>query len=188
MSTTTRQLEQVDVRGPRFAAWVTTAVLVAVLVVSTFSLVAAGILLALQAVVFAAGAATGPRRSPYGRIFGTLVAPRLAPVSEREPVAPLRFAQLVGFVFAAVGTVGFFAGSGVVGAVATGIRPVRGVSQRCVRHLPRLPDLSTRRTLPHARPESFHTENHCTIHPTQVSTHRKEHHGSLRRPGLRRLG
>ncbi|QDQ90581.1 DUF4395 domain-containing protein [Rhodococcus sp. WB9] len=116
---TTLELEQVDVRGPRFAAWVTTAVLVAVLVVSTFSLVAAGILLALQAAVFAAGAATGPRRSPYGQIFGTLVAPRLAPGSEREPVAPLRFAQLVGFVFAAVGTVGFFAGSGVIGAVAT---------------------------------------------------------------------
>lgn len=116
---TTLEVEQVDVRGPRFAAWVTTAVLVAVLVVSTFSLVAAGILLALQAVVFAAGAATGPRRSPYGRIFGSLVAPRLAPVSEREPAAPLRFAQLVGFVFAAVGTVGFLAGSGIVGAVAT---------------------------------------------------------------------
>lgn len=116
---TTLEPAQVDVRGPRFAAWVTTAILVAVLVVSTFSLVAAGILLALQAVVFAAGAATGPRRSPYGQIFGTLVAPRLAPASEREPTAPLRFAQLVGFVFAAIGTIGFLTGSGLVGAVAT---------------------------------------------------------------------
>ncbi|MFZ2173434.1 MAG: DUF4395 domain-containing protein [Rhodococcus sp. (in: high G+C Gram-positive bacteria)] len=117
---TTLESPQVDVRGPRFAAWVTTVVLVAVLVVSTFSLVAAGILLALQAVVFAVGAANGPRRSPYGQIFGTLVAPRLSPVTEREPVAPLRFAQLVGFVFAALGTVGFVSGLGTVGAVATG--------------------------------------------------------------------
>ncbi|MDV7240857.1 MULTISPECIES: DUF4395 domain-containing protein [Rhodococcus] len=117
---TTLEVEQVDVRGPRFAAWATTAVLVAVFILSAFSLLAAGVLLALQAVVFAVGAATGPRRSPYGRIFGALVAPRLAPVTEKEPVAPLRFAQLVGFVFAAVGTIGFLAGSGIVGAVATG--------------------------------------------------------------------
>jgi hypothetical protein len=41
-------------------------------------------------------------------------------VREREPVAPLRFAQFVGFVFALAGTVGFLAGSTVVGTVATG--------------------------------------------------------------------
>jgi len=56
----------------------------------------------------------------YGQIFGKLVAPRLSPVSEREPVAPLRFAQFVGFVFALAGTVGFLAGSTIVGTVATG--------------------------------------------------------------------
>ncbi|MGC0362435.1 hypothetical protein ABH922_000419 [Rhodococcus sp. 27YEA15] len=120
MSTSTPPLEQVDVRGPRFAAWVTTAVLVITLVLSTFAPIAAGILLALQAVVFAIGAARGPKASPYGQIFGQLVAPRISPVSEREPVAPLRFAQLVGFVFALVGTVGFFAGSVLVGGIATG--------------------------------------------------------------------
>ena len=95
MSTTTPQLEQVDVRGPRFAAWVTTGVLVLTLILSTFSLPAATVVLALQAIVFAVGAVLGPKRSPYGQIFGKLVAPRLSPVSEREPVAPLRFAQFV---------------------------------------------------------------------------------------------
>ena len=90
---------QVDVRGPRFAAWVTTAVLVAVLVVSAISTSAAAITLALQAVVFAIGALRGPRQHPYGLIFAKLVAPRLSPVTEREPVPPLKFAQLVGFVF-----------------------------------------------------------------------------------------
>jgi hypothetical protein len=111
---------QVDVRGPRFAAWITTAVLVAVLVVSVFSSVAAGVLLAVQAVVFAIGAVVGPRRSPYGRLFAVAVAPRLGPVTEREPEAPLKFAQLVGGVFATVGVIGFFAGLPLLGTVATG--------------------------------------------------------------------
>ena len=110
---------QVDVRGPRFTAWVTTVVIVATLVVSAFSTVAAAIILGLQAVVFAIGAIAGPRRHPYGRVFAALVAPRLAPVTEREPVAPLKFAQLVGFVFAAAGTVAFATGLFTVGLVLT---------------------------------------------------------------------
>ncbi|MGV9415801.1 DUF4395 domain-containing protein [Nocardia sp. NPDC003693] len=111
---------QVDVRGPRFAAWITTAVLALVLVISVFSVPAAAILLAAQAVVFALGAAYGPRRSPYGRIFAAAVAPRIGPAAEVEPVPPLRFAQLVGFVFAALGVIGFAVGSAVAGSVFTG--------------------------------------------------------------------
>lgn len=111
----------VDVRGPRFAAWVTTAVLLAVLAASAFSTVAAASLLAVQAVVFAIGAYAGPRRHPYGRIFSRLVAPRLGPVTEREPVEPLRFAQFVGLVFAAVGLIGFGLGAGLLGVVATAL-------------------------------------------------------------------
>jgi len=111
---------QVDVRGPRFAAWITTAVLVAVLVVSAFSTIIAGVLLAAQALVFALGAALGPRRSPYGALFAGVVALRLSAPASTEPVPPLRFAQLVGFVFAAVGTVAFLLGAGVLGTVATG--------------------------------------------------------------------
>ncbi len=113
-------VEQVDVRGPRFAAWITTAVLVAVLVAASFSTVVAGVILAVQAVVFAVGAVVGPRRSPYGQIFGKLVAPRIAPPSEREPTPPLRFAQLVGFIFAAAGLVGFVLSAPIVGTIFTG--------------------------------------------------------------------
>lgn len=120
MPTPTLEIQQVDVRGPRFAAWITTAVLVVVLVLSTVSTLAAGLLLAVQAVVFAVGAVAGPRRSPYGQLFARLVAPRLGPTVEREPVPPLRFAQLVGLVFAAVGTVAFLLGAGLVGGIATG--------------------------------------------------------------------
>jgi hypothetical protein len=111
--------DQVDVRGPRFAAWITTGVLLAVLVASGFSIPVAAIALAAQAVVFAIGAIRGPRNHPYGLIFARLVAPRLAPVTEREPVEPLRFAQFVGLVFAAAGVAGFTLGAPLVGVVAT---------------------------------------------------------------------
>jgi hypothetical protein len=117
---TNAPVDQVDVRGPRFAAWVTTAVLVITLIVSSISLVAAAVILGVQAAIFAIGAVGGPRKHPYGLIFAKLVAPRLAPVTEKEPVPPLKFAQLVGFVFAVVGTAGFAAGLGTLGLIATG--------------------------------------------------------------------
>jgi hypothetical protein len=114
-------LDQVDVRGPRFVAWVTTAVVVAALLVSAASPLAAAAILGLQAVVFAIGAVGGPRTHPYGRVFAAFVGPRLGPVSEREPVPPLKFAQAVGFVFAVVGAFGFAAGAPPVGLVATAL-------------------------------------------------------------------
>ncbi|MDF2823409.1 MAG: hypothetical protein K0R68_817 [Mycobacterium sp.] len=120
MSTSTsRSPEQVDVRGPRFVAWVTTVVLIVTVLVSAVSPTLAAALLGLQTVVFAIGAWLGPRRHPYGRVFAAVVAPRLGPVTEREPVAPLKFAQLVGFVFAAVGTAGFALGAPLLGIIAT---------------------------------------------------------------------
>lgn len=111
---------QVDVRGPRFVAWITTAVLIGTLLAGAVSVPLAAVILGLQTVVFAVGAAAGPRRHPYGLAFAALVAPRLGPVTEREPVPPLKFAQLIGFLFGAVGTVGFVLGAPVVGLVATG--------------------------------------------------------------------
>ncbi|HTZ15437.1 MAG TPA: DUF4395 domain-containing protein [Mycobacterium sp.] len=117
---TTNTTDQVDVRGPRFVAWITTAVLVITLIVSGVSAQAAAVILGLQAVVFAIGAVAGPRRHPYGLVFATLVGPRLGPVREREPVPPLKFAQLVGLVFAVIGAAGFAAGAPLVGLVATG--------------------------------------------------------------------
>jgi hypothetical protein len=122
MSTTnTETPDQVDVRGPRFAAWVTTEVLVATLLVSGVSPLAAAGLLGAQAVVFALGAWLGPRNHPYGLVFSRFIAPRLAPVTEREPSAPLRFAQLVGLLFAVAGVIGFVAGHPLLGLNATGL-------------------------------------------------------------------
>ena len=104
----------VDVRGPRFAAWVTAVVLAVAL------LTGSGWLVAVQAVVFAVGALAGLRYAPYGVLFRVLVAPRLGPVREREAEAPPRFAQLVGLIFALVGAAGYLLGAPVLGAVATG--------------------------------------------------------------------
>jgi hypothetical protein len=107
----------VDVRGPRFTAWVTTAVLVLTIILAALSPLAAAVVLGVQAAVFAVGALRGPRHHPYGMVFQRLIAPRLGPVTEREPVAPLKFAQLVGLVFAVAGTIAFAAGSLVAGLV-----------------------------------------------------------------------
>ncbi len=88
---------------------------------SAVSPTAAAVILGLQAVVFAIGALLGPHRAPYGTIFRTLIQPRLSPVTEREPVPPLQFAQLLGFTFAAVGTVGFATGVTLLGVIATAL-------------------------------------------------------------------
>ena len=103
----------VDPRGVRFAAALTTVVLAVVL------LTGSGWLLAAQAAVFALGAFAGLRFAPYSVVYRLLVAPRLSPPTEREDAAPVRFSQLVGLVFAAVGTVGLLTGLTVLGVVAT---------------------------------------------------------------------
>ncbi|GAC1409128.1 MAG: DUF4395 domain-containing protein [Mycobacterium sp.] len=120
MSTITPEAtDLVDVRGPRFAAWVTTVVIVVTLIAAAFSSIAAAVILGIQAVVFAIGARRGPRQHPYGVIFSRLIRPHLGPVTEKEPVPPLKFAQLVGFVFALLGVVGFAAGIPLLGLIAT---------------------------------------------------------------------
>jgi hypothetical protein len=116
----TKTPDQVDVRGPRFVAWITTVVLVSTLIVAGISTRAAAVILGVQAVVFAIGAVAGPRRHPYGLIFAKVVAPRLGPVREREPVPPLKFAQLVGLIFAVLAFAGFASGASLLGVIATG--------------------------------------------------------------------
>jgi hypothetical protein len=105
---------QLDVRGPRFAAALTTAVLTAILITG------AGWLALAQTVVFALGAANA-RWAPYGAIYRTLLAPRLRPPTRFEAAEPFRFAQGVGFAFLAVATVGYLSGATVVGIVAASL-------------------------------------------------------------------
>ena len=104
---------EIDPRGPRFGAFITSIVLAVVLVTGS------GWLLAAQALVFAAGSAFGLRYAPYGWLYRRLVRPRLGPPSELEPEAPPRFAQTVGLAFAVVGVAGYATSLTWLGAAAT---------------------------------------------------------------------
>ena len=107
---------EVDVRGPRFAAAITTVVLAVILL--TLDSPVGATLLVIQTLVFAMGAFLGLRYQPYGFVFRTLVQPRLAPPSEFEDAAPPRFAALVGFIFTAVALLGLITGVTVAAYVA----------------------------------------------------------------------
>jgi hypothetical protein len=101
---------ELDPRGQRFAATLTSIVLVVVLATGW------GWLALAQAVVFAI-TAYHPRLGPYAFLYRALVLPRLGPPAEREPAAPVRFAQLVGLFFAAVAAVGYLSGVTALGVV-----------------------------------------------------------------------
>ncbi|QMU77573.1 DUF4395 domain-containing protein [Streptacidiphilus sp. PB12-B1b] len=107
--------QQIDARGPRFAAVLTSVVLAVVLITGS------GWLLAAQTAVFALAAVGGLGRSPYSWLYRTLVRPRLGPPTEWEDAAPPRFAQGVGLGFALVGTVGYLSGAAWLGLAATAL-------------------------------------------------------------------
>jgi hypothetical protein len=106
---------EIDPRGPRFGAAITSVVLAVVL------LTASGWLLAAQAIVFAIGAVGGLRYAPYGAVYRRLVRPRLGPPARTEPEQPPRFAQGVGMVFAVLGVIGYLSGATVLGIVFTAL-------------------------------------------------------------------
>ena len=103
---------EIDARGPRFSAALTTVVFAIALVtgsewVATF-----------QAIVFAIGAIKGPQFTPYAFIYRTLIKPRLKSPLRTEDVRPPKFAQSIGLIFALVALVGSAAGAPVVFTVA----------------------------------------------------------------------
>jgi hypothetical protein len=103
---------EIDARGPRFSAALTTIVLALALVtgsvwVATF-----------QAVVFAIGAINGPQFTPYAFIYRTLIKPRLKSPLRTEDVRPPQFAQSIGLLFALVALVGSATGAPVVFTIA----------------------------------------------------------------------
>jgi hypothetical protein len=99
---------ELDPRGQRFAAGLTSVVLVVVLATGS------GWLALAQAAVFAITAAD-PRHGPYSYVFRALVLPRIGPPAEREPAAPVRFAQLLGCAFLTVAAVAYLAGATTAG-------------------------------------------------------------------------
>ncbi|MFD1722877.1 DUF4395 domain-containing protein [Amnibacterium endophyticum] len=96
--------DRVDPRGPRFGAGITAVLLLVDFVLAVGGApLAALILTAALALLFAWGAFAGIRRHPWGRIYARFVRPRLAPPAETEDVRPPTFAQGVGFVITALG-------------------------------------------------------------------------------------
>ena len=105
---------QIDARGPRWSALITTFVLAIALITSSVWLIA------FQAVVFAIGALRGPQFTPYAYIFKKIVKPRLKSEVTLEDVRPPQFSQAVGLTFALVAIIGSATGASGVFTVAVG--------------------------------------------------------------------
>jgi hypothetical protein len=103
---------QIDPRGPRFGAVITTVVFIAVLITSNIWLLAA------QAVVFGIATVFGMRYAPFGLVFRWLIRPRLGPPKELEDEAPPRFSQTLGLAFAVIGVIGYATGATWLGIIA----------------------------------------------------------------------
>lgn len=103
---------QIDPRGPRFGAAITSVLLLADIYLSldtkTFS--AAISLLSIIVALFAIGAIFGNSKHPYGYLFKRLVRPLLKAPKELEDARPPKFAQLVGLLVSGVGLILGFAG------------------------------------------------------------------------------
>jgi len=94
----------IDARGPRFGAFITTAVLATALVTHSVWLIT------FQAIVFAIGAFKGPQFTPYAFIYKRVVKPRLKSEVPIEDIRPPQFAQSVGLIFALAALAGSITG------------------------------------------------------------------------------
>lgn len=96
----------IDPRGPRLSAAITAALLLVDVVLGLAGAeLAAWLLLAALALLFAWGAFAGVARHPFGVLYRRLVRPRLAPPAELEDPRPPTFAQGVGLLVAGTGVV-----------------------------------------------------------------------------------
>ena len=105
---------QIDARGPRWSAVITTIVLAIALVTSNLWVIS------FQAVVFAIGAIRGPQFTPYAFIYKKLIKPRLKSEVTFEDARPPQFAQSVGLGFALVAVIASVLGASGVFTVAVG--------------------------------------------------------------------
>lgn len=109
----------IDVRGPRFGAAITTAILSVALVVQ--GPVGVG-LVAWQWLAFAISAIAGLAWSPYGWVFRTVKrVADLGPPPATEAEGPPRFAQACGLVVATVALLAFALGAPTVGWIAVAV-------------------------------------------------------------------
>ena len=104
----------IDARGPRFSAALTVLVLAGALATQSLALIT------FQLAVFFIGATKGPQFTPYALIFKSWIKPRLKGEFIPEDVRPPKFAQAVGFAFAATAVAGLLSGVTPLFTIATG--------------------------------------------------------------------
>jgi hypothetical protein len=123
MSETREGRRGIDPRGPRFAAGITSALLLVAVLLGLTGLSAtiasvslaqrvldpAFLLLSAIALLFLWGVLS-PRTAPWGVLYRRLIAPRLAPPRELEDPRPPRFAQGVGLFVTGIGLMLHLAG------------------------------------------------------------------------------
>jgi len=99
--------KQIDPRGQRFGAAITTVLLATDIYLGLDAATAdvAFILLVAITALFAIGAIFGNAKHPYGWIFKKLVRPRLGNPKELEDAAAPQFAQGVGLFVAGAGVI-----------------------------------------------------------------------------------
>lgn len=131
MNTSSNNTAQIDPRGPRFGAGITSVLLLVTLALGLLeprlgatlaerASEPAFVALAVLTLLFAWGAVAGVSKHPYGILFRALVRPRLTPPAFTESEKPPTFAQLVGFLVAATGLVLHLVGVPYGLVIATG--------------------------------------------------------------------
>lgn len=96
--------EDIDSRGPRFGAAISSVLLLGVIFLALIdSTTAAFWLFVFIAALFAWGAIAGVKRHPYGLFFAFVIRPKLSASAELEPAQPPTFAQGIGFAVTGVG-------------------------------------------------------------------------------------
>ncbi len=124
----------IDPRGPRFAAWITSALLLIATLLGLTGIAADGtittaslgeraadpgfIVASIVAGLFVWGLAS-PATSPWAVLFRAAIRPRLAPPAELEDPRPPRFAQGVGLFVVGLGLVLHLAGVPLALPIAT---------------------------------------------------------------------
>lgn len=108
----------IDPRGPRFAAWITSALLLVATVLGLIESPVAVLVAAVVTALFAWGVVS-PTTAPWAVLFRRVVRPRLAPPAELEDPRPPRFAQGVGLFVVGLGLVLHLAGVPLALPIAT---------------------------------------------------------------------
>jgi hypothetical protein len=105
------KIEQLDPRGPRFGAGISSILMLAVIYLSldpTSEQIALAVM-GFAVVMFTFGSVLGPARHPYSYLYKYTLRRFLKAPAYLEPATPVHFAQVIGLVITGLGlTLGIF--------------------------------------------------------------------------------